>query len=245
MFATIGSRSPPAHQRFGTFGEILYRIERSNAVVPELPLLTWRRTSLNSVTEQSSALPSETPSKILQFKIRYDKFISNSRTMTSSVSCPQSTPNKEGTQVKHIESIILRSNFITTELSSFFAQSHLPKLRNLQISKVLETPPTPSTIPSSGRIHRLKSQPTAPCTLPGVDGSGPRVPLNVSLENHRFGRWFPYHLSAITTIGPSSDLELHEPYYGRFHSGGRTASPRTIYAGPLSNVISASKIGWK
>ena len=44
-------------------------------------------------------------------KIRYDKFISNSRAMTSSVSSPQSTPNKEGPQVKHIESIILRSNF--------------------------------------------------------------------------------------------------------------------------------------
>ena len=243
MFATIGSRSPPAHQRFGTFGEMLYRIGRSNIVVPELLLLTWCRTSLQ-LTEQSSAVPSETPSKILPFKIRYDKFISNSRAMTSSVSCPQSIPNKEGTQVKHIESIILRLNFITTELSSFFARSHLPKLPNLQISEVLETP-TPSTTPSSGRIHRLKFQPIAPCILPDVDGSGPRVPLNVSLENHRFGRWFPYHLSAITTIGPSSDLELHEPYYGRFHSGGRTASPRTIHAGPLSNVISASKIGWK
>ena len=50
-------------------------------------------------------------------KISYDKFISNSRAMTSSVSSPQSTPNKEGPQVKHIESITLRSNFASFSVS--------------------------------------------------------------------------------------------------------------------------------
>lgn len=114
------------------------------------------------------------------------------------------TPDEEGPQEKRIESIILRSNFITDELSNFFARSHLPKLQCLQISGILENPlwghsktlqtthlttlslqisqPSPA-MAASQLISTLVSNPNLQylalwySALPDMGESGPRVPL--------------------------------------------------------------------